>query len=97
MKTRHLHLPSGLFALAALLLGSSAPLAARADAYSNVGVDTVQQMLAAGDVRVYDVNPRDVYEKYHLPGAVYVGHAKLEGLLPADRSTRLLFYCAGPK
>jgi hypothetical protein len=38
-----------------------------------------------------------VYEENHLPGAVHVGKQRLEPLLPADRSARLVFYCAGPK
>ncbi len=55
-------------------------------------------MLGRSDSRVYDANPRDVYEKHHLPGAVFIGHEKdLAQYLPADKSTRLVFYCAGPK
>ncbi len=82
--------------LAAAALGGAAARAA--EPYATVDPDAVERMLAAGDVRVYDANPRDVYDRHHLPGAVFVGHARdLAPALPADKATRLVFYCAGPK
>ncbi len=81
------------FALTAWPLDGTA-----ADPYRTLEPDEVEKMLGASDVRVYDANPRDVYEKHHLPGAVFIGHEKdLSRVLPADRSARLVFYCAGPK
>jgi hypothetical protein len=87
---------AGILAVAALGLGPSAAHPAR-DPYGTLDVEAVAGMLGAPDVRIYDANPRDVYEENHLPGAVHVGKQRLEPLLPADRSARLVFYCAGPK
>ena len=45
-------------------------------------------------VAVYDANGRERYERGHIPGARYVGHDEVTAaMLPADRATRLVFYC----
>ena len=85
---------AGLFALAAVAL---APLAARGDDLKTLGVDEVEKMMKQPDVKVYDANPPDLWEKNHLPGATFIGERKLASILPQDRGTKLVFYCAGPK
>ena len=84
----------GLAALAALIL-ARAP--ARADDFKTLSVDDVQKMLGQPDVKVYDANPPDLWQKHHLPGATFIGEKKLASVLPQDRSTKVIFYCAGPK
>ena len=74
-----------------------APRAAAAEPFQIIPAEQVQQMLGAKDVRVYDVNVDELWEKHHLPGAVHVGARDLASLLPADKSLRLVFYCTGPK
>jgi len=64
-----------------------------AEAYREVGVGEVELMLGAKDVRIFDVNSAELYAKYHLPSAVRVEKG-IDSLLPADKSTRLVFYCA---
>jgi hypothetical protein len=88
---------AGAAALAAVAILSPASNPA-ADPYAELAPDAVEKMLGAADARIYDANPRDVYEQHHLPGAVFIGHEKdLARHLPADKATRLVFYCAGPK
>lgn len=84
----------GLAALAAVALG---PGAARADDLKMLSPDQVQQLLGQPGVKIYDANPPDLWEKNHLPGAVFLGDRKLANVLPADKATKLVFYCAGPK
>jgi rhodanese-related sulfurtransferase len=89
---RTLRISFGGALLAAVL---ALPLAARAEAgFKEVSPDQVEKMLGAPDVRVYDINDATMYDKYHVPGAVHVGNRKLETLLPADKTTRLVFYCS---
>jgi len=85
-------------ATAAALIALAVPARGAArEPYQTLGVDAVERMLGASDVRVYDANTRELFEKNHLPGAVHLGRQKLSVLLPADRTARLVFYCTGPK
>jgi 3-mercaptopyruvate sulfurtransferase SseA len=82
-------------AAAAAVLSWLVPAAA-ADPFQTASIEDVEKMLAAGDVVVYDVNPDEVYEKHHLPGARFLTGA-WQKTLPSDRSARLLFYCSNPR
>ncbi len=45
-------------------------------------------------MHVYDGNPPDVYAENHVPGAVHLNTDDIkEGVLPADKSSTLIFYC----
>jgi rhodanese-related sulfurtransferase len=94
MTRRILATGAGLLALAAVAL---APAAARGDDPPQISVDDVEKLLAQPGVTIYDVNPPDLWEKHHLPGSIFIGQKKLATLLPADKGTKLVFYCAGPK
>ena len=86
---------AGAIAAAALL---ASPLAACAtDGFGMVSPDQVEKMLGARDVKVFDDNVDELWQMHHLPGAVHVGERDLATLLPKDKSTRLVFYCSGPK
>ncbi|MFL5303144.1 MAG: rhodanese-like domain-containing protein [Anaeromyxobacteraceae bacterium] len=89
------HAAVALAALAGLALGIAPAFAA--DRFKEVRVDDVEKMLGQPDVKVFDANPPDLWEKNHLPGATFIGDKKLATLLPADKETKLVFYCAGPK
>jgi rhodanese-related sulfurtransferase len=54
-------------------------------------------MIGQPGVKVYDANPPDLWQKNHIPGATFIGEQKLASVLPADKATKLIFYCAGPK
>jgi rhodanese-like protein len=83
-----------------LVLAAAAALGCAAhrgtDPFSMVGMDEVQRMLSEPDVVVIDANTRDTFVKNHLPGARYYKSAPFAQVLPADKSTRLVFYCASP-
>jgi hypothetical protein len=66
------------------------------DPFRMVGMDEVQGMLSQPDVAIIDANTKEVFQKNHLPGARYYKSAPFAQVLPADRSTRLVFYCASP-
>lgn len=83
--------------LAPIALLALATPAAPAEPFRMISLDDVERMLAAPDVAVYDANRREVYQKHHLPGARFVERSFGPAALPADKATRLVFYCAGPK
>ena len=93
MKTGIPRAALGLAALCALALAAPA----RADDFKTLSVDEVQRMLGRQDVKVFDANPPDLWQKHHLPGATFIGDKKLATLLPPDKGAKLVFYCAGPK
>ncbi len=84
-----------LAAAAALAVLLAAPLRSAA-AVGAVTPDQVEKMLSAPDVRVFDANTDDVFRANHVPGAVHIGDRDLAQLLPANKDTRLVFYCTSP-
>ncbi len=86
----------------ALALISAATVAAgcarrSSEPYTIVSVDEVQRMLGDPRVVIVDANPYEVFQQGHVPGARWYGDAPtLAAVLPADRTTRLVFYCASP-
>jgi hypothetical protein len=86
------------FPLTLGLLVLAAPFAAAAkDPFQLLSVDEVEKLLGQPNVHVYDANPREVYEKGHLPGAVFVKGEDLSPILPRQKDAKLVFYCANPK
>ena len=59
-------------------------------------VDELSGMLDRHEaVAVYDANGRERYERGHIPSARFVGHNPVTAaILPQDKATRLVFYCA---
>ena len=47
-------------------------------------------------VALLDVNVQEVWEKHHIPGAKHIDSPDIAKFLPMDRSSLLIFYCAGP-
>jgi rhodanese-related sulfurtransferase len=92
MTQRTLATGAGLLALAAALV----PIA-RADDLPMLTVDEVEKLLGQPGVKIFDVNVPELWEKHHLPGSIFIGEKKLATLLPADKETKLVFYCSGPK
>lgn len=85
--------PRALGAAVLLALALSGAAAAEIPALT---VDEVDALRAAPDTRVFDVNSRSVYEKGHVPGALFGEARSIEKVLPADRALRLVFYCKSP-
>ena len=81
--------------LVAAIAALTAPILAHAsEGYQELSPDQVEKMLGASDVRIFDANTPDLYAKNHVPGAVFVTSKTLAARLPADKDTRLVFYCA---
>lgn len=73
-----------------------AALAEPADvAIAEVSVDELDRMLAEGDCQAVDANGEPTRRKLGvIPGAVLLADMDSLGNLPADRTRRLVFYCA---
>jgi rhodanese-related sulfurtransferase len=67
-----------------------------ADFFQTISMDEVARLMKSPGVVLLDVNVPELWEKYHLPGAVHVGDADIAGFLPADKRATRVFYCAGP-
>ncbi len=82
----------GLVAAAALACARRS-----SDPFGLVGVDEVERMLGDPRVAIVDANPYEIFQRGHLPGARWyrVG-TSVASVLPADRTERLVFYCASP-
>jgi len=89
---------SSRLAAALMLVALTLPALARADEpFQLVAAEQVEKMLGARDVKVYDVNVDELWERYHLPGAIHAPERDLASVLPQDKATRLVFYCSGPR
>ncbi len=82
--------------VAALLVLPIAACAASGRGYSELTVAQVAELLGKPDVRVYDANPREVYDAGHVPGAAFLPYRFDASALPPDREARLVFYCKNP-
>ena len=97
------------FALGGCKKNESAPASASSGASSSeaqteghaalksLTVDEVDQRLAANDgkFQVFDANEKETFQANHLPGAKWVPfNAVTAEMLPKDKSTTLVFYCA---
>lgn len=59
-----------------------------------VTIDELASALQTGSVKVIDNNSEEVYRKNHIPTAVHMNSSKADAsVLPADKSTPLVFYC----
>lgn len=82
-----------LLAAAALAAGC----ARKNEPFSLVTVDDVARMLGDPRVAIVDANPWDIFERGHVPGARWYREGpSLASVLPADKGTKLVFYCASP-
>lgn len=64
---------------------------------AEVAAPDVKQMMDAGDAVV--INPLSAIEfrELAIEGSVNIPSHKLATDLPADKATKLIFYCLGPK
>lgn len=80
-----------------LALVALGPTTWASDPYQTATMDQVERWIAAKDAVVYDVNPDEVYEKNHLPGARFLTGKQWTSTLPPGKGARLVFYCANPR
>jgi hypothetical protein len=87
----------GLALLAAAALAAGCARRASGEPFALVTVDDVARMLGDPRVAIVDANPWDVFERWHVPGARWYREGpSLASVLPADKGTKLVFYCASP-
>jgi rhodanese-related sulfurtransferase len=67
--------------------------------YAAVSVEYVAAQLATNEAVVVDARPKKAkYDKGYIPSAISIPDSefdKLNGKLPADKNTLLIFYCGG--
>ena len=84
-------------ALAALLVGAAAR-AGDKEALGELTVDQVAEHVAKGDASIIDNNPKDMWQKGHVPTAKWVDFKNVQASdLPKDKDRTLIFYCANEK
>ncbi len=66
------------------------------DFFQPVPMADVARLMKRPGVAIIDVNIQELWEKHHIPGAIHIESGNLAKQLPADMSTTLIFYCAGP-
>ncbi len=97
MPRRPLSRRAAVALLAAAALATGCDRRAPRERFGTVGVDDVARMLGDPRVAIVDANPEDVFQKGHVPGARwYRSGPSLASVLPADRATKLVVYCASP-
>jgi rhodanese-related sulfurtransferase len=80
-----------------LALSLAATTASAADAFRLATQEQVEAWISSREAMVWDVNPPEVFEKNHLPGARFLTGKDWTKGLPAAKDARLVFYCAGPR
>jgi hypothetical protein len=86
----------GLGAALVLVTSSGARGAAKhEEGFGELTVDQVADLIAKKDADIFDNNSRSDFDKEHVPTAKWVAFNQVKaGDLPADKSRKLVFYCA---
>ncbi|HET9553605.1 MAG TPA: rhodanese-like domain-containing protein [Anaeromyxobacteraceae bacterium] len=81
-------------AAAALALAANRPARAE-DGFALMSAADLAKVLGAADVAVFDANSDATYAKAHVPGAVHLDEYRRypASTLPADKASRVVFYC----
>ena len=83
--------------------GDVAPPAEKAPEFKSLTVAEVRARIEAQSkkgekVYIFDNNPRERFDRSHLPGAVWLKHDDVKASdLPVDKSAALVFYCANER
>jgi len=65
-----------------------------ADSPAALTMSQVEALLGKPGVYIYDVNVPELWEGGHLPGAIHIDRPDFRRLLPRDKKSTLVFYCA---
>jgi len=86
-------LPLALLVVASAFdLGCKVPAVAEPHALT---LDEAERRLGQPGVHFYDANPREMYDRGHVPGATWVEYDQVHrDTLPKVRTETLIFYCA---
>lgn len=61
--------------------------------HSPISLKQAEQLLGQKNVYFFDVNPEDIWQQGHIPGAVNINKPDWQSLLPKDKTATLIFYC----
>lgn len=80
---------------AAVGLGTATSANGSEDGFGLMSAGDLAKILGAKDVAVFDANTDEVFLAAHVPGAVHLEKFKdyPASVLPADKATRVIFYC----
>ncbi|HET8542079.1 MAG TPA: rhodanese-like domain-containing protein [Anaeromyxobacter sp.] len=83
--------------LAAAALAAACTANRSGEPFTLVTLDEVERMLGDPGVAIVDANTPETFRAGHLPGARWYREGpSLASVLPADRTRRIVFYCASP-
>lgn len=83
--------------LSCLLLLLSSTHSPAAQGWEEIGAEGVKKMMDEGSVTVINPLSKIEFNDLAIKGSVNIPFAALKSSLPADRESRLVFYCLGPK
>ncbi len=87
-----------LIAASAAFLASTLLAHAGDQGWTEIGVDDLDVAIRSGEATVYDNNPKFVWEKRRVTGAVLLNAMKFTAKdLPEDKAAMLVFYCMNEK
>jgi rhodanese-related sulfurtransferase len=66
------------------------------DFFQPIPMAEVARLRGRSDVAVFDVNVEELWVEHSIPGSVHIDSPDIAKFLPADKTTLLIFYCAGP-
>lgn len=61
--------------------------------HSPISLKQAERLLGQKDVYFFDVNPEDIWQQGHIPGAVNINKPDWQSLLPTNKTATLIFYC----
>lgn len=94
--------PIAMLAIAPILLVLALVVAVRAgaggtegDGFGLMSAGDLAKILGQKDVAVFDANSAETFAKGHVPGATFLEEYRKfpASVLPADKATRVIFYC----
>jgi len=76
-------------------IGTGPARTAAGDGFGLMSAADLARILGQKDVAVFDANTDEVFAEARVPGAVHLARYKdyPASVLPADKATRVIFYC----
>jgi hypothetical protein len=84
-----------LVLMVAVKAGAGGSARKEADGFALMSAGDLARILGQKDVAVFDANTDEVFASARVPGAVHLAEFKdyPASVLPADKATRVIFYC----
>jgi hypothetical protein len=81
--------------LAVAVKAGAGGAAKEGEGFTLMSAAELASILGQKDVRVFDANSAETFAKGHVPGAVFLEEYRKfpASVLPADKATRVIFYC----